>query len=179
MLSIKIGHDPRSRLTSLYLNKQLVDRLGGPGGRCTLTLLHPTQNGSILFFCNSLFGTKISAPRDRAFDGWWIWQATNALPESTPQFSGLMPKPVWSPDLKGFILNLDLMDWDLGILPTEETKSALRSALTTLAARSKARPPFRYRIFMGKNDFPGDFQATLFSQDAEARTGSGTDEKSR
>ena len=59
MLSIKIGHDPRSCLTSLYLNKQFVDRLGGPGGRCTLTLLHPTQNGSILFFCNSLFGTKL------------------------------------------------------------------------------------------------------------------------
>ena len=65
-----------------------------------------------------------------------------------------MPKPVWSPDLKGFILNLDLMDWDYGIFPTEETKSALRSALTTLAARSKARPPFRYRTFMGKNQFP-------------------------
>ena len=29
----------------------------------------------------------------------------NALPESTPQFSGLMPKLVWSADLKGFILN--------------------------------------------------------------------------
>ena len=131
MLAIKISHDPRRRLTTLYLNKQIVDRLGGPGGRCTLTFLHPTQDGRMLFFCNSLVGTKISTPRDRAFDGWWIWQAKNTLPESTPQFTGLMPKPVWSADLKGFILNLDLMDWDLGKFPTEETKSALRSALNS------------------------------------------------
>jgi hypothetical protein len=33
--------------------------------------------------------------------------------------------------LNGFILKLDLMDWDLGIFPTEETKSALRTALET------------------------------------------------
>jgi len=53
----------------------------------------------------------------------------NTLPESTPQFRGLMPKSVWSADLNGFILKLNLMDWDLGVFPTEETKPALRSAL--------------------------------------------------
>src|SRR5262245_51176413 len=129
MLAIKISHDPRSRLTSLYLNKQILDRLGGPGGRCSLTLLHQTQDCPMLVLCNSRGGTTIGTAGDRAFDGWWIWQAKHALPESIPQFTGLMPKPVWSAYLKGFILNLDLMDWDLGIFPTEETKSALRSAL--------------------------------------------------
>jgi len=63
------------------------------------------------------------------FDGWWIWEAENTLPESTPEFRGLMPKPAWSADLNGFILKLNLMDWDLGVIPTEEAKSALRSAL--------------------------------------------------
>jgi len=127
MFSVKINHDPTSRLTSLYLNKQVVDRVGGPAVRCTLTLLHPAD-GATLYFCNSLFGSKINAP-DGEFDGWWIWQDKNILPEGTPQFRGLMPKPVWSADLNGFILKLDLADWDLGMLPTEEAKSALRSAL--------------------------------------------------
>jgi hypothetical protein len=128
MFSIKISHEASTRVTTLSLNKQVVDRVGGPGVRCTLTLLHPKENVPNLFFCNSLLGTKIGAP-ERQFDGWWIWQARDALPESTPRFSGLMPKPLWSADLKGFILRLDLMDWDLGIFPTEESKSALRSAL--------------------------------------------------
>jgi len=127
MFSIKINHNPTSHLTSSYLNKQVVDRVGGPGVRCTLALLHPAD-GPTLFFCNSLLGHKVSAP-DGEFDGWWIWEAKNTLPESTPQFCGLMPKPVWSADLNGFILKLNLMDWDLGVIPTEETKSALRSAL--------------------------------------------------
>ena len=127
MFSIKINHDPTIHLTSLYLNKQVVDRVGGPGVRCTLALLHPAD-GPTLFFCNSLLGHKISAPEGE-FDGWWIWEAKNTLPASTPQFRGLMPKPVWSADLNGFVLKLNLMDWDLGVFPTEETKSALRSAL--------------------------------------------------
>jgi hypothetical protein len=127
MYSIKINHNPTSHLTSLYLNKQVVDRVGGPGVRCTLTLLHPA-GGPTLFFCKSLLGHKISAPEGE-FDGWWIWEVKITLPESTPQFRGMMPKPVWSADLNGFILKLNLMDWDLGVFPTEETKSALRSAL--------------------------------------------------
>jgi hypothetical protein len=128
MFSIKISHEPTSRLTTLSLNEQVVNRVGGPGVRCTLALLHPPVNGPALFFCNSLFGPKIRA-RHGEFDGWWTWQGENALPECTPQFAGLMPRPAWSIDLRGFILKLDLMDWDLGIVPTEETKSALRSAL--------------------------------------------------
>ena len=84
MYSIKINHNPTSHLTSSYLNKQVVDRVGGPGVRCTLTLLHPAD-GPKLFFCNSLnWGHKISAPEGE-FDGWWIWEAKNTLPESTPQ----------------------------------------------------------------------------------------------
>jgi hypothetical protein len=68
MFSIKINHNPTSRLTSLFLNKQVVDRVGGPGVRCTLTLLHPAD-GPTLFFCNSLLGHKIGAPEGE-FDGW-------------------------------------------------------------------------------------------------------------
>jgi hypothetical protein len=133
MLSIKMSHDPTSRMTTLFLNKQVVDRVGGLGIRCSLTLLHPKENGPTLFFCNSFLGAKIGVP-DGEFDGWWIWQAKNKLPEGTPQFGGLMPKPNWSADLNGLILKLDLMIWDLGISPTEETKSALRSALETTAS---------------------------------------------
>jgi hypothetical protein len=128
MFSIKISHEPTSRLTTLYLNEQVVNRVGGPGVRCTLAVLHPPVNGPALFFCNSLFGPKIRAPH-RKFDGWWTWQGENALPEDTPQFTGLMPRPAWLSDLRGFILKLDLIDWDLGAVPTVETKSALRSAL--------------------------------------------------
>jgi len=127
MFSIKIDHDPNNKLTTLYLNEQVVSRVGGPGVRCTLAVTHSPVDGPALFFCNSLFGPKIR--RDREFDGWWIWQGEAALPESAPQFTGLMPKLVWSNDLRGFVIKLDLRDWDLGIIPTEETKSALRSAL--------------------------------------------------
>ena len=135
MFSIKISHEPTSRLTTISLNEQVVYRVGGPGVRCTLALLRPPANGPALFFCNSLFGPKIRAP-NKEFDGWWTWQGEKALPERTPQFAGLMPRPAWSVDLRGFILKLDLMDWDLGIVPTEETKSALRSALHKSATDS-------------------------------------------
>ena len=35
-----------------------------------------------------------------------------------------MPKTVWSADLNGYILKLNLMEWDRGVFPTEGTKSA-------------------------------------------------------
>jgi hypothetical protein len=133
MFSIKISHEPSSKLITLYLNEQAVNRVGGPGVRCTLTLIHPPVDGPALFFCNSLFGPKISA-RHREFDGWWSWRGKSALPASTPEFSGLMPKLAWSGELRGFILKLDLRDWDLGMIPTEEEKSALRSALNRAEA---------------------------------------------
>lgn len=128
MFSIKISHAPSRKLMTLYLNAQAVNRVGGPGVRCTLTLIHPPVDGPALFFCNYLFGPKISA-RHREFDGWWSWRGKSVLPESTPEFSGLMPKLAWSSELRGFVLKLDLMDWDVGMIPTEEEKSALRSAL--------------------------------------------------